>query len=50
MTLEQAELLHDYQTKFEMSPNVENAHKLFRELNKHHMYLTVIRLYWKHEM
>ena len=29
---------------------MENAYKLFRELNKHHMYLTVIRLYWKHQM
>ena len=50
MTKEQAELLHDFQTKFERNPTVDSAYKLFRELNKHHMYLTVIRLYWKHEM
>ena len=50
MSLEQAELLHDYQSRFESNTNVENAYKLFRELNKHHMYLTVIRLYWKHQM
>jgi len=33
-----------------MNDTVENAYKLFTELNKHHMYLTVIRLYWKHDM
>ena len=50
MTREQAELLHDYQSKFEVNDSVDNAYKLFRELNKHNMYLSVIRLYWKHEM
>ena len=50
MTKEQAELLHNFQTRFESNPSVDNAYKLFRELNKHHMYLSVIRLYWKHEM
>ena len=34
----------------EKPKNMEYAHKLFRELNKHEMYLTVIRLYWKHEL
>ena len=50
MTREQAELLHNFQSRFESNPSVDNAYKLFRELNKHHMYLSVIRLYWKHEM
>lgn len=50
MTKEQAELLYDYQTKFEQNASVENAYKLFRELNKHMMYLSVIRLYWKYDM
>jgi len=27
---------------------VEKAYKLFRELNKHAMYLTVVRLYYKY--
>ena len=50
MSLEQAELLHNFQSSFESNPSVDNAYRLFRELNKHHMYLSVIRLYWKHEM
>lgn len=50
MTMDQAEVLHDYQVKFEGNPSVDNAYKLFRELNKHHMYLTVIKLYYKNEM
>ena len=51
MTREQAELLHNFQSRFESNPSsVDNAYKLFRELNKHHMYLSVIRLYWKYEM
>lgn len=50
MSLEQAELLHSYQTRFEQNPSVDNAYKLFRELNKHHMYLTVVKLYYKHVM
>ena len=50
MTHQQAEILHDYQSRFESNTSVENAYKLFRELNKHQMYLTVVKLYYKHEM
>ena len=51
MTIEQAELLYDYQDRFERDPSsVANAYKLFRELNKHGMYLTVIRLYYRHDL
>ena len=43
--------MYDYQRKFENEPeNMDHAYKLFRELNKHSMYLTVIRLYWKHDL
>ena len=58
MTLEQAERLHSYMEKFEaehsnknvFSPNLDNATLLFKELNKHEMYLTAIRLYYKHDL
>ena len=51
MTLDQGRILHEYQERFEHDPNnIDAAYKLFRELNKHGMYLTVIRLYWKHEL
>ena len=49
MSRDQAEVLHDYQARFEHDDSCENAQRLFRELNKHQMYLTVIRLYWKHQ-
>jgi len=50
MTLEEAEILHDYQSRFEADATTDNAYRLFRELNQHNMFLTVIRLYWKYEM
>ena len=51
MSIEQAELLYEYQERFEKEPtSIEKAYKLFRELNKHGMYLTVIRLYYRHEL
>jgi len=51
MTMEQAERLHAYMENFEAgSASIENATKLFKELNKHEMYLTVIRLYYKHAL
>jgi hypothetical protein len=31
-------------------PSIDNATPLFKELNKHEMYLTVIRLFFKHEL
>ena len=43
--------MYDYQDRFERDPSsVANAYKLFRELNKHGMYLTVIRLYYRHDL
>jgi hypothetical protein len=47
----QAEILHEYMRKFERDPKqTENAHTLFRELNKYGLHTTVLRLYFKHEM
>ena len=49
MSETQAEVLHEYMTRFERDTNeMENAYKLFRELNKYGMHLTVLRLYFKH--
>lgn len=50
MTLEQARALNELQKTFEDDPTAFNAYKLFRELNKYDMFLTVIRLYWKHDL
>ena len=50
MEVEEAEKLHELMDNFESNPSKsENAYVLFRELNKHGMYLTVVRLYNKHE-
>jgi len=46
MTIPEAESLHNLMVQFELNPrNPENAYLYFRELNKHGMYLTVIRLF-----
>ena len=38
-------------TEFEKEPNnLELASKLFRELNKHGMYISVIRLFFKNKL
>jgi len=51
MSLDQAEKLHEYQERYENNPqSIEFAYTLYRELNKHGMYLTVIRLYYKYDM
>jgi len=36
--------------RFESDPQVESAFNLFKELNKHAMHLSVIRLFYKHEL
>jgi len=51
MTLTEAEKLHKLMEIFESNPkNTESAYQLFMELNKHGMYLTVIRLYHKYNL
>jgi hypothetical protein len=51
MTLTEAEKLHKLMEIFESNPqNTESSYQLFMELNKHGMYLTVIRLYHKHNL
>lgn len=49
MSLPDAEELHKHMENFESNPkNLDYAYVLFRELNKHGMYLTVVRIYNKH--
>ena len=51
MTLRQTEILYEYNRAFEDEPkNLECAYKLFREFNKHGMYISVIRLYYKNDL
>jgi len=50
MTREEAEELHSYQSAFEDSPTVDNANRLFEQLNKYQMFMTVVRLYYDHDM
>jgi hypothetical protein len=51
MTLKQTEILYEYMRVFEDDPkNMESAYKLFREFNKHGMYISVIRLYYKNSL
>jgi hypothetical protein len=51
MRLEEAEVLSEYQTRFEKDPrNLSNTYEFFRLLNQHEMYLTLVRLYFKHEL
>jgi hypothetical protein len=51
MSLTEAEKLQKLMEIFESNPkNTESANQLFMELNKHAMYLTVIRLYHKHKL
>ena len=49
MSLPDAEELQKHMENFESNPkNLDYAYVLFRELNKHGMYLTVVRIYNKH--
>jgi len=50
MTQEQAERLHTLMGRFESDPNVDSAMNVFKELNKHGMHLSVIRLFYKYEL
>ena len=51
MTLDDVRALGRYQEIFEKDPgSVKNAYKVFRELNRHGRYMTVVRLYDKHEL
>jgi len=51
MSLPEAQKLHELMEDFERNPkNMEATYLLFRELNRHGMYLTVIRLYHKHNL
>ncbi len=36
--------------RFEGDPHVDNSFKLFKELNKHGMQMTVIRLHYKYKV
>ena len=50
MTVDQASNLNRYQTNFERDPeNRQNALLFFRELNKHEMFMSTVRLYCKYD-
>ena len=50
MTMQQAEALHTYMEAFVADSSIKNAAPLFKELNKHEMYLTVLRLHDKYDL
>jgi hypothetical protein len=51
MTQKQTEILYEYMRIFEEDPqNMESTYKLFREFNKHGMYISVIRLFYKNNL
>lgn len=51
MPIDEAEALHDLMVKFENNPqDPKNAFLYFQALNRHGMFLTVVRLYNKHNL
>lgn len=51
MSIEEAERLHSIMQRFESDPkDMQAAETLFRELNKHGMHLTVVRLWEQHHL
>lgn len=50
MSREEADLLYEYQQEFERKKDPKNAYKFFKELNKHGMYVSVIRQYFKNDL